>query len=623
MHLPGERDNRPRGDRAAGAFIAFDILRDGTRIPRPAAHPRRARARTHLRRARDRRSLRTANRSPATAAPLRARARTRAGKGSSPSAPTRATRAARRTPGVAQAEDRERAGVGRRRLDRAAADRASTSARWCSASTRRAADARLRRPRRQRLHRTRADAHRQDAARVRDRAPPFDGAVRPTRVHWIEPRLVAEVTFTGLDQRAATCATRVPRAARRRRARAASRWLGRVPASKAGRRARRRSAPCRCGAACRRARPATKASWRRRRQAAAASGPFGIPTTPEFDALIAKLQAMEDAKKDGVSRCRAARRSRSPTCARCSGRPKLTKGDLLRYYVRVAPLHPAGGRRSAAGDEALPERRHAARRSTSSARPTRCRPASASRHVADEGADTSAAAHRRRPEDAALHGAARGDLAGSVVLARRSTPHVADYVALDLDPMPRRAVRAGARRRALGPRRARTPRRPRRAEDVGLVDGLHVYIPLPRARPTKPAVLLCEILATIVAHKHRKEATVERTVGKRGRTVYVDYLQNILGKTLATAYSAAGQRVRRRVDAADLGRSRRGRQPRRLHHQDRAGALRRDARPVAAGHRRPAGRSARRPRAHGARFRTGDLSRAASQRQSWAQLSSR
>jgi bifunctional non-homologous end joining protein LigD len=32
---------------------------------------------------------------------------------------------------------------------------------------------------------------------------------------------------------------------------------------------------------------------------------------------------------------------------------------------------------------------------------------------------------------------------------------------------------------------------------------------------------------------------VERTVRKRARgTVYVDYLQNILGKTLATAYSA-------------------------------------------------------------------------------------
>jgi bifunctional non-homologous end joining protein LigD len=67
--------------------------------------------------------------------------------------------------------------------------------------------------------------------------------------------------------------------------------------------------------------------------------------------------------------------------------------------------------------------------------------------------------------------------------------------------------------------------------------GLHVYIPLPPGTPYEAGRLLCEILATIVAHKHRKEATVERTVGKRGRTVYVDYLQNILGKTLATCYS--------------------------------------------------------------------------------------
>ena len=42
-----------------------------------------------------------------------------------------------------------------------------------------------------------------------------------------------------------------------------------------------------------------------------------------------------------------------------------------------------------------------------------------------------------------------------------------------------------------------------------------------------------------VSTKHPKVATVERMVKKRPRgTVYVDYLQNILGKTLATAYSA-------------------------------------------------------------------------------------
>jgi bifunctional non-homologous end joining protein LigD len=51
-------------------------------------------------------------------------------------------------------------------------------------------------------------------------------------------------------------------------------------------------------------------------------------------------------------------------------------------------------------------------------------------------------------------------------------------------------------------------------------------------------MLFCQIVATVVAHKHPKIATVERSVNARGRRVYVDFLQNILGKTLASAYSA-------------------------------------------------------------------------------------
>ena len=42
----------------------------------------------------------------------------------------------------------------------------------------------------------------------------------------------------------------------------------------------------------------------------------------------------------------------------------------------------------------------------------------------------------------------------------------------------------------------------------------------------------------VVAQKHPTRATVERSVKARGRRVYVDFLQNIQGKTLATAYSA-------------------------------------------------------------------------------------
>jgi len=69
-------------------------------------------------------------------------------------------------------------------------------------------------------------------------------------------------------------------------------------------------------------------------------------------------------------------------------------------------------------------------------------------------------------------------------------------------------------------------------------DGLHIYIPLPPRTPYDAGLLFCQIIATVVAQKHPKIATVERSVRARGARVYVDYLQNILGKTLATAYSA-------------------------------------------------------------------------------------
>ena len=51
-------------------------------------------------------------------------------------------------------------------------------------------------------------------------------------------------------------------------------------------------------------------------------------------------------------------------------------------------------------------------------------------------------------------------------------------------------------------------------------------------------MLLAQIIATLVARKHPQEATIERAVKARGKRVYVDFLQNILGKTLASAYSA-------------------------------------------------------------------------------------
>ncbi len=70
-------------------------------------------------------------------------------------------------------------------------------------------------------------------------------------------------------------------------------------------------------------------------------------------------------------------------------------------------------------------------------------------------------------------------------------------------------------------------------------EGLHVFIPLPPGTPYEAGMLFCQIIATMIAAKHPKVATVERMVKRRKNgTIYVDYLQNIQGKTLACAYSA-------------------------------------------------------------------------------------
>ncbi|MCR4339532.1 MAG: DNA ligase D [Gemmatimonadaceae bacterium] len=68
-------------------------------------------------------------------------------------------------------------------------------------------------------------------------------------------------------------------------------------------------------------------------------------------------------------------------------------------------------------------------------------------------------------------------------------------------------------------------------------EGLHVYIPLPSKTPTDASTLVAQIVAERVAREHPKEATVKRFTKHRGEAeVYVDYLQNIKGKTVAGPY---------------------------------------------------------------------------------------
>ncbi|HMG00317.1 MAG TPA: DNA ligase D [Gemmatimonadaceae bacterium] len=112
----------------------------------------------------------------------------------------------------------------------------------------------------------------------------------------------------------------------------------------------------------------------------------------------------------------------------------------------------------------------------------------------------------------------------------------ADYTVIDLDPGPRANF-------------ARVVQVAGWAKDVidgfGLhaaiktsgSTGLHIYLPLPPNTPNDAATLVAQMIATKVSDAHPKEAPIERSVKARGAaTVYVDYLQNIQGKTVAGPY---------------------------------------------------------------------------------------
>ncbi len=212
---------------------------------------------------------------------------------------------------------------------------------------------------------------------------------------------------------------------------------------------------------------------------------------------------------------------------------KLTKGDLLRYYVQVAPHilpvvadRPLVMKRFPNGVEGEPFYQHRA-------------------FDVPRGVRTAQIEHSDGTK-AQLIG---GDLLTLLYMAQiaaisqdpwfsrvQSLDH-ADYAAIDLDPAPGvtfAEILDVARwvhdeLDAIGA--AGFPK-------TSGAEGLHIYIPLPPNTPYEAGMLFCQIIATVVAQKHPKIATVERMVKKRGRQVYVDYLQNVPGKTLATAYSA-------------------------------------------------------------------------------------
>ncbi|MEI9910389.1 MAG: DNA ligase D [Bacteroidota bacterium] len=67
--------------------------------------------------------------------------------------------------------------------------------------------------------------------------------------------------------------------------------------------------------------------------------------------------------------------------------------------------------------------------------------------------------------------------------------------------------------------------------------GLHVYVPLKNKYDYTTVKDFAHIIASLVQEQLPKTTTLERSLNKRGPRIYIDYLQNRSGQTLASVYS--------------------------------------------------------------------------------------
>jgi DNA ligase D len=112
-----------------------------------------------------------------------------------------------------------------------------------------------------------------------------------------------------------------------------------------------------------------------------------------------------------------------------------------------------------------------------------------------------------------------------------------DWIAIDLDP--KKAPWENVLQVALLTKEV--------CDEIGLKafpktsgsSGIHIYLPLKAVNSYEKVADFARLLATEIANRAPKIATVERTIAKRKRDqVYVDWMQNARGKSLASVFTA-------------------------------------------------------------------------------------
>jgi bifunctional non-homologous end joining protein LigD len=255
---------------------------------------------------------------------------------------------------------------------------------------------------------------------------------------------------------------------------------------------------------------------------------------PKGKSLSEQLRFLEDARKEAFITLPDGKELKVTNLHKLFWpKLKLTKGDLIRYYADIAPYilpvvadRPMVMKRFPNGIDGEPFYQHRAQ-------------------DVPPGVRVETVEHSDGPKPQLIG----GDLATLLYMAqiasisqdpwfsRVQSLDDADYAAIDLDPMPGVTFKTVLEVARWVHEELETIGAEAYPKTSG-AEGLHIYIPMPRGTPYDAGMIFCQIVATVVAQKHPKEATVERAVKKRGKQVYVDYLQNIPGKTLATAYSA-------------------------------------------------------------------------------------
>ena len=257
--------------------------------------------------------------------------------------------------------------------------------------------------------------------------------------------------------------------------------------------------------------------------------------TPHADAMTAQLDDLEHRKKDGKLQLPDGDTLDVTNLHKVFWPgPPFTKGDLLRYYARMAPVllpviadRPLVMKRFPNGVQSPAFYQHRA-------------PDVFPRAVRVEavaGADVPTMFIGGQLKTL-LYMAQLAAISMDPWFSTMGALDEADQVAIDLDPQPGATftqILDVARWVRDELARLDVPAYPKTSG----AEGLHIFIPLPEGTSYESGVLICQIVATIVATKHPKVATIERMVKRRkDGTIYVDYLQNIPGKTLACAYSA-------------------------------------------------------------------------------------